>query len=81
MSNVTELYVFLFTVYLLHADILTVQKTTNTTCMVHSVLWLRLFLPQDLFIDMESDRQAPCCMTLCSKIVVMYLFCMSGLNL
>jgi len=49
--------------------------------MVHSVLWLRLFLPQDLFIDMESDRQTPCCMTLCSKIVVMYVFSISGLNL
>jgi len=42
--------------------------------MVHSVLWLRLFLPQDLFIYMESDCQAPCSMTLCSKIVVMYVF-------
>jgi hypothetical protein len=58
-----------------------VQKTTNNTCMVHSVLWLRLFLPQDLFIDMESDRQTTCCMTLCSKIVVMYVFSISGLNL
>jgi hypothetical protein len=47
-----------------------VQKTTNNTCMVHSVLWLRLFLLQDLFIDMESDCQTTCCMTLRSKIVV-----------
>jgi hypothetical protein len=34
---------------------------------------------QDLFIDMESDCQTPYCMTLCSKIVVMYVFSISGL--
>ena len=70
--------VSLFTIHLLHANILTVQKTTNDTCMVHSVFWLRLFLPQDLFIDMKTDCQTPCCMTLCSKIVIMYVCSMLG---
>ena len=41
--------------------------------MVHSVFWLRLFLPQNLFIDMKTDNQALCCMTLCSNIVVMFI--------
>jgi hypothetical protein len=34
---------------------------------------LRLFLPQNLFIDMKTDYQALCCMTLCSNIVVMFI--------
>ena len=41
--------------------------------MVHSVFWLRLFLPQNVFIDMKTDYQALCCMTLCSNIVVMFI--------
>jgi hypothetical protein len=39
------------------------DKITNNTCMVHSVFWLRLFLPQNLFIDMKTDNQALCCMS------------------
>ena len=72
-SNITELYISLDTVYQLNVNILTVYKITNNTCMVHSVFWLRLFLPQNLFIDMKTDYQALCCMTLCSNIVVMFI--------
>jgi hypothetical protein len=41
------------TVYQLNVNILTVYKITINICMVHSVFWLRLFLPQNLFIDMK----------------------------
>jgi hypothetical protein len=61
------------TVYQLNVNIPTVYKITINTYMVHSVFWLRLFLPQNLFIDMKTDYQALCCMTLCSNIVVMFI--------
>ena len=61
------------TSYQLNVNILTVYKITNNTDMVHIVFWLRLFLPQNLFIDMKTDYQDLCCMTLCSDIMVMLI--------
>jgi len=61
------------TVYQLSVNILTVYKITNNTCMVYSVFWLRLFLPQNVSIDIKTYYQALCCMTLCSNIVVMFI--------
>ena len=57
------------TVYQLNVNILTVYKITINTCMVHNVFWLRLFLPQNLFIDMKTDYQALSCMTMNSAML------------